>query len=520
MRSTFHGLEVSKRGLFAQQSALNTTSHNIANANTEGYTRQRANMRATTGIPYPGLDTSRGPGLIGTGVEVTELQRIREDFLDVQFRTENKHFGYWEARRDGLEKIEVILNEPSDTGLQKVMDELWKSWQDLAKEPESLSTRAVVRQRAIAVAETFAAITTSLTELQNDLDNVVRVKVIDINSIAQQIANLNRQIGDVVPHGYQPNDLYDQRDVLLDKLAKMADIRVIPGEMGMVNVTIDGQPLVNGRESVEMAATENPVTGFVDITLGGEPFIPQSGSLKGTFDARGVATINPDTNEVTMTGPVPDIMKRLNLLAVNLTTEINKLHETGLNLFDIQNRSTNPNAPLSALPFFVDADGLAANPPVIRYPTSAAKVAVNPAIINSLNNIAAAKQIITGEGAGTSFQGDGSNAQAIASIKFKMIDIGIAPDGKLETATLDDYYRYTISQLGVDSQEAQRMEKNSEILVGQVDTQRQSVSGVSIDEEMAEMVKYQHAYSAAARVMTSMDELLDKIINGTGRVGL
>jgi len=526
MRSTFHLLEVSKRGLFAQQSALNTTGHNISNANTEGYTRQRANMSATKGIPAPGMNADRSPGLLGTGVQVTELQRIREDFLDVQFRTENKHYGFYEARRDGLEKIEVIMNEPSETGLQKVMDELWKSWQDLAKEPESLSARAVVRQRAVALVETFSAVTTSLNELQNDLDSVVRVKVIDINSMAQQIANLNKQIADVVPHGYQPNDLYDQRDVLIDKLSKMAEVKVTNAESGMVNVTIDGRELVTGRTSAPMLATENPKTGFVDITLGGTPFVPVTGSLAGTYEVRGEAkieTVIVDGQEqeiITKTGRIDDILNKLDLLAVNLTKEINKIHSSGVNLIDMENLKKDPNAPYQELPFFVDAQDLQTNPNTKKDPTSARSIAVNPAIIASLNAIAAAQKDPVSTSSGTSFEGDGRNARDIASIKFKTINAGTGTGDLDATSTLDDYYRYTIAQLGVDSQEAQRMEKNSELLVGQVDIQRQSVSGVSIDEEMSELVKYQHAYSASARVMTSMDEILDRIINGMGRVGL
>ncbi len=526
MRSSFHGIEMMKRGLFAQQSALNTTGHNIANANTEGYTRQRANMQATPGMPAPGMNADRAPGLIGTGVEVTDLQRIREDFLDIQFRTENKHYGYWEAKFDGLDKIQSIMNEPSDSGLQKVMDQLWQSWQDLAKEPESLSARAVVRQRAIAVAETFSSITTSLHELQNDLDNVVQVKVVDINSMAQQIANLNKQIADVVPHGYQPNDLYDQRDVLLDKLSKMAEIKVTPGQFGMVNVTIEGKDLVTGTTSVQMAAVKNEKTGMVDITLGGTPFIPTTGSLAGTFEARGQAEVQSvvvngqQQDVVTYTGVIPDILKRLDLLAVNLTREINDIHRKGMNMNDIANRKADPNAALQDLPFFVDADAVEADPNTKTYPTSAGKIKVNPAIIASLNAIAAAQVDPVGNSSGTSFEGDGRNARDIASIKFKTIPVGVGGAGLTETSTLDDFYRYTIAQLGVDSQEAERMQKNAELLVGQVDTQRQSVSGVSIDEEMAEMVKYQHAYSAAARMMTAMDEVLDKIINGMGRVGL
>ncbi|NGQ95629.1 flagellar hook-associated protein FlgK [Brevibacillus sp. SYP-B805] len=512
MRSTFHGLEVAKRGLFAQQSALNTVSHNIANANTEGYTRQRANMKTTTGLPYPGMNAAIEPGILGTGVQVTDLQRIREDFLDVQYRNENKNLGYWEARQDGLEKIEVILNEPSDTGLQKVMDQLWESWQDLSKNPESMSTRAVVRQRSIALVETFSALTTSLAQQQADLDNVVATKVFDINSIARQIAELNNQIAELVPHGYQPNDLYDQRDLLLDKLSKLVSVRTTTAENGMINVTVDGNALVTGRNSVEMAVVKNATTGLNDITLGGAPFIPQSGSLLGTLEMRGIAQIDPTTGATVVTGAIPDMMKRLDTLAVNLAKEINDLHRSGLNLFDI----ANPGNPPQDLPFFVDADAAAADPNTKTYPTSAGKMMVNPAIMASLNAIAAAKP----DSSGNAAVGDNQIALDIAAIKYKTLTITNGTSGQPETTTLDDFYRYTIAQLGVDSQEAKRMESNSELMVGQVDTQRQSVSGVSLDEEMAELVKYQHAYNASARVMTSMDEILDKIINGMGRVGL
>jgi flagellar hook-associated protein 1 FlgK len=520
MRSSFHGLEVAKRGLFAQQSALNTTSHNIANANTEGYTRQRANMRATTGLPYVGLNASREPGLLGTGVQVTELQRIREDFLDVQFRNENKHYGYYSAQSDALTKLEKIMNEPSDTGLQKVMDDLWKSWQELSSKPENQASRTIVRERAMALAETFAALHTSMEELKNDLDNVVKVNAMEINSIAQQIANLNKQIGDVVPHGYQPNDLYDQRDVLIDRLSKLADIKVTNAESGMVNVTIQGLPLVTTITSVEMAVVYNETTKLMDITLGGEQFIPASGSLAGTFRARGEGTVTTDANGneiVTYKGVIPELQTRLNILAVNLAKEVNAIHAQGINLTDIKAGKSTP----SNLLFFVDADALKENPPRIIDPRSAASVAIHPDIVKSLDAIAAAKVGVPDPNTpGTSFEGDGSNARDIAAIKFKVIDKGTGATDLTESSTLDDFYRYTIAKLGVDSQQAQRMEKNSETLLGAVENQRLSVSGVSIDEEMSNIVKYQHAYSASARMMTAVDEILDKIINGMGRVGL
>jgi len=516
MRSTFHGLEVSKRGIFAQQSALNTVSHNIANANTEGYTRQRANMQATTGIPHAGLDTARTPGLIGTGVEVTSLQRIREDYLDIQYRNENKRYGYWADRLDSIQKIEDILNEPSETGLQKVMDQMWQAWQDLAKDPTNPSIRSVVRERSIAVADTFGSIYTHLQEVQMDLDNVLSIKVLEVNSLAQQIANLNQQIGDVVPHGYQPNDLYDQRDVLIDKLSKLTDVRVTQGQSGMVNITMEGQPLVTGGASVAVTATKNPATNFYDIALGGAPFVPTTGSLAATYNMRGVVqveTVNVNgepTQVLSGTGVIPDLLKRLDTLAVNLTKEINELHKNGLSLTDIKNGTK------AEIPFFVDADSLSTDPATKVGPKSALKIKVNPAIIASLDAIAAAQP----ESGGSAAVGNNSNALAIAAVKFKMLSPGPEYFDLKEASTLDDYYRYTIGELGVLGQEAERNEKNSEMIVGLVENQRQSVSGVSIDDEMAEMVKYQHAYSAAARVLTSVDELLDKVINGMGRVGL
>ncbi|MED4911313.1 flagellar hook-associated protein FlgK [Brevibacillus centrosporus] len=515
MRSTFHGLEVSKRGIFAQQTALNTVSHNIANANTEGYTRQRANMKATTGLPYPGMEAAIEPGILGTGVQVTDLQRLREDFLDLQFRNENKHFGFYEAKSDGLKKIETIMNEPSESGLQKVMDQFWQSWQDLTKEPNSQAARAVVRQRAIAIAETFSSVNTSIKELRSDLNDVLQTRVSEANSIARQISELNTQISDLVPHGYTPNDLFDQRDLLLDKLSKLVEVNVTTSTQGMVNVTMEGQDLVVGRTSRPLATVQNTSTGLVDITLDSQLIVPQNGALAGTLQIRGIAQVDANGN-VTYSGAIPDVQKRLDLLAVNLTQQLNDIHRAGLNLDDISAKSTVP----SDIPFFVNADSLSTDPNTKVYPTNAGNITINPEILKTLNKIAAAKPDPNANPPGTSYEGDPRNALDIAAIKFKIIQAGNGPTDLPETSTLDDFYRYSIAQLGIDSQEATRMQKNTTVLVGTVDSQRQSVSGVSLDEEMAEMLKYQKAYSAAARMMTAVDEVLDKIINGTGRVGL
>lgn len=495
MRSTFHGLEVSKRGLFAQQAALNTTSHNVANANTEGYSRQRVNMVTTNGLPYVGLQAGTEAGLLGTGVRADSIQRLRNEFLDIQYRNEQKRQGFWAARAETLDRLEGVMNEPSETGLQHVMDQMWQAWQDLAKDPADTSARAVVRERSKAVADTFNSLYTQLQQVRTDLNNVVNVKALEINSLGQQIASLNHQIANLVPHGYTPNDLYDQRDVLLDKLSNLAGISVTPAANGMVDVTIEGQAFVTGITSQVVAVQQNPATGLYDLTLGGAVFVPATGYMAGTFESR---------DQI-----VPNLMHRLDVLAVNLTKEINNVHRAGRSLTDIQNGT------VQDLPFFVDKTALAADPATKDYPTGAALISINPAILQSLDAIAAAKP----EAASTPV-GNNEAALEIASIKFKVLAAGTGPTDLAESSTLDNYYRYTISQLGVDAQEAIRNQANAETLVDTVNNQRISVSGVSIDEEMAELVKYQHAYSASARVMTSMDEVLDKIINGMGRVGL
>ncbi|WP_232697844.1 flagellar hook-associated protein FlgK [Brevibacillus daliensis] len=491
MRSTFHLLEVSKRALFAQQAALSVTGHNVSNINTLGYTRQRANMATPTGLPAIGMNADRAPGLLGTGVYVTDIQRIREDFLDVQFRNANKNTGYWNNTVNTISQVEDIMNEPSDSGLQKVMDQMWQAWEDVTTDPKDESSRSVLRERAVAVADTFNHLNKKLNELQADQDNEVAIQASSIDSIAKQIAAINKQIGEIVPHGYQPNDLYDQRDVLIDKLSGMADVKVTHADNGIVNVTIGGQPLVTGITSTPVTTQKNADTGKNEVLLGGAVFQPAKGS--GTLSA---AIVGRDETTA-------DMKKKLDILATNMAREINNFHRQGYNLDDIKNGQKGPE-----ISFFVIEGGTGD-------PTSAGNIKVNPEILKSLDKIAAAQ--------GTpGIPNDGNNKMAleIAKLKNKPIPAGTGPNDFPQDTTIDEFYRHAIAQLGVDGQEAVRNFKNANITGNMIEMNRQSVSGVDVDEEMVNVIKFQKAYSAAARVMTSMDEILDKIINGMGRVGL
>lgn len=252
MGSTFSGLEIAKLGLYAQQAALYTTGHNIANANTEGYTRQRVNMEAAPAFPYPSAVNDVSPGQMGTGVFIQAIQRLREDYLDLQFRTENKYQGEWETKVDILKKIETFFNESDHKGLSSTIDAFWKSLQDLANNPADPAAREVVRNAGIDIGDTLQYLSRSLAKLQEDVKMNIQVKTNEAQTIVDQIVNLNKKIGDLVPHGYRPNDLYDQRDVLLDRLSKMMDITVKPvfqngKDTGMVDVIVNNRVDQNNK---------------------------------------------------------------------------------------------------------------------------------------------------------------------------------------------------------------------------------------------------------------------------------
>ncbi|MED0681387.1 flagellar hook-associated protein FlgK [Aneurinibacillus thermoaerophilus] len=471
MRSTFGGLEIAKRGLFAQQAALNVTGHNIANTNTEGYTRQRANMEASMPFPYPSLTNERQAGQMGTGVIVSSIQRLRDRFLDAQFRSQYKNVGQYEARTNALEQIEVIMNEPSDKGLRYVMDEFWNSWQKVSQPSADYSTREYVIQKGKALAEMLNFIDRELKQLQKDFNSQVEIKAEQLETIVKQIADLNQQISDIVPHGYIPNDLYDKRDVLIDKLSKMLDI-----EVETVPIDVDGKK-VDGPVNITL---KNP--SGVQLVTGNTPAsitLVDSGKLANGDDRRFISVGGTQLDSGNLkAGEIYGLVDSRDTVIHNYITKINDLAKAFIKEVNEKHSSEN---------FFSGAD--ASNIGVAI--TDPNKVAYDPAN-----------------------PGDNSIALAVYALKQSTsISIGGT------TTSFDGFTRAMIATLGVETEEAQRMKENAESLVMEVENRRQSISGVSLDEEMSNMIKFQHAYNAAARTITAVDEMLDKIINGMGIVG-
>ncbi|MGI9658153.1 MAG: flagellar hook-associated protein FlgK, partial [Gaiellaceae bacterium] len=193
--STFMGLQTALRGILAQQRALDTTAHNIANANTVGYTRQEAQLAPTRPYTEPAVSRPPQAGQIGTGVDVVEFRRIRDEFIDVQLRAQTMRQGYAQARHDGLEQVELTLNEPSDSGLASLISRYWSSWQDVANTPEDIATRQALLQNAAALGDGFRSLDAQLSTIVSQTGQNVTLSIDELNAIGTDLRNLNESIG-------------------------------------------------------------------------------------------------------------------------------------------------------------------------------------------------------------------------------------------------------------------------------------------------------------------------------------
>ncbi|MCR6095061.1 flagellar hook-associated protein FlgK [Salipaludibacillus agaradhaerens] len=526
MISTFHGLETMRRALSTQQAALYTTGHNIANANTPGYSRQRVNFTQTEAFPNPAFNKPGIPGQLGTGVKAGEIQRIRDSFLDLQFRGENAKLGYWSTKYAALERMEDVMNE-LDNGNAKVINQFWQALEDVSANPEDAGARAVLQQRGVAVAEAFNHTYESIETIQRDYRDQIGVENSRVNSLLNQINEINKQIASVEVHGLLPNDLYDKRDLLVDELSQFMNIEVerVPSggnakEMAEGRYTIhlldnNGQRLndivlLDGStfEYNEVSVTDadggqldGPVT---EILIGGTAIafedFNSNGSLKAMIEAYGYM----EGGEVK--GIYNEMMQNLDTMISVFVEEFNNVHSSGWSLSEIEaGEKANGGAGYN---FFEFAD-----PHGGGVQGSAKYLKVSEAILSSTDNIAAAREVLDENGNPTAYAGDGSNALNLANVKATQLNYGG------QTASLDSFYQGVIGRMAVGVSEASNMTSNFQSLANSINERRQAVSSVSLDEELANMIQFQHAYNAAARNMTAVDEMLDTIINGMGRVG-
>ncbi|MFJ8257646.1 flagellar hook-associated protein FlgK [Peribacillus asahii] len=531
MISTFMGLETSKRGMSIAQNALYTTGHNVANANTPGYSRQRVNLNPSLAFPSPGLNSPKVPGQLGTGVEAGSIQRIRDSFLDTQYRSQNSKVGYYGSLSESLSKMEEIMNDPTDSGLLKVMNNFWNALQDITVNTDNAGARAVVSSAGTMVADTLNYYYNSLTNVQKDIGFQIGAKEKEINAIIANINSINESIAKIEPNGYIPNDLYDERDMLVDELSNYMNIkvtRVMPEEYGIADravatglynielVKTDGSSYDSPINLVGASADEG-LTGYVQLEISPKEDGEISGPITG-IEFVATAGINGNDsgvggqlNEFTFSGELvgliesygyenesgevkgryPEMLEKLNNMTRAFAEEFNKVHSEG---------------------YYLDGDGVAQNGgDFFEDFESAGTIKVNADIIKDPSKIALA------EGADAAAS-DNKNAHTLAAIQFKNFsEYDTPPEGL--SGNLDTYYAGIIGNLGVDSLSVQKDYANATTLAASVENNRQSVSAVSLDEEMTDMIKFQQSYNASARMVTLVDEMLDKIINGMGVVG-
>lgn len=471
MTSTFFAFNVARRGMSAHRTALDVTAHNVANASTAGYSRQQAVFKTTAPFGVASANRLGSAGQIGTGVTIAEINRVRDSYLDYQLRPQLAKMGQWEERYNNLSLVETVMLEPSETSLSRVFDRFWSSWQELSKNPTSGAVRASVLESSATLAQSLNSTAIQLDTIEADINTKVRIVVDDVNSLAAQVAELNKQIVTNMGAGLNPNDLMDNRDMLLDELARITEFTPMFQPNGSVDVSINGRYLVQeGRATAittKMDADGKAVAAWAD----GTELQMKSGQLKGLYDVRSYIS--------------GEFYHRLNTMAVELMTAVNSLHQTGQPLEE---------DPLDQGSDFFVLSPLANGDPAytMRY------IMVNPALSENIGLIRAASP-----GAG---DGDGTNALGIARLRSEL-------SANLGGVSVESYYSGIISGLGVETQQAERMAINQEALATQILHRREEVSGVSLDEEMANMLQFQHGFQAAARLLQTVDEILVTLIN-------
>jgi len=451
-------LIIGRDALITQQRAIEVTGHNIANVNTPGYSRQRLLFDAKDSVDI-------GIGQIGTGVQGLAIERIYDNYLGDQINNAAQDLGRWEAQRDALERVEMVFDEGSGYGLNNAMSEFWNLWQDLANNPAGHTERTLLLAKSENLTNTFNTIYSDLVGIQNDLDSGISAIVSEINLLAKEIEDLNDKILLIEATNQNANDYRDERDQLLKNISELIDFTSSEASDGRVTITLgDGNDLVGNPAYGTLIATDSDGDGFLDVEWSSASGTMinaniSKGKLKGLFETRDVI--------------IDDMLTRLNTLAASIRDEVNAEHIAGYGLDGTQNNFFDPAGTLTDATF-----------------------SVNPSISANVNKIAAGD---------TSAAGDNRTALDIATLQntFTM---------STNTSTFDDYYSSLVSDVGIEVREASQKYEHQNSMAAQLDNYRESISGVSLDEEMVNLIRFQHAYNAAAKLITIVDELLETLI--------
>ena len=515
MYSTFFGLQIASQALATHQAALDVTGHNIANANNKGYTRQLANIQAANPLT---INITGKQLTLGAGSTMDSIIRARDHYVDRQFRWESSKFEYWSGKEQALNMVEGLINEPSQYSLSTDLDHFWNSWSELAKNPENTGARAVLRERALTLVDTLHHIDNQITDMQKDLDANVSTTVYQINTISSQIKELNVQIKRSEAAMDNPNDLKDQRDSLVDQLAKLVPVRVVETQdssftdrsVGNFKVIIgnDADPnnvLVDDQVVRQLQHPAPTVDGFSRVAWQGLDASDPANWLD-LGDSMGKLQANIEIRDQYLV----DFRSQFDTFAQGIASGVNTIHQAGQGL---------KAEGITGIDFFTKLDN--------TQPITAKNITVNTIIRADLDRIATGMiPLDTTTDPPTHVQdangndlieiGDGSIALAIASLsqgwQGLKAYLGTGDPMPVSAGSFGEYYGSLISRMGVDVQQSKRMAESQSVLVNHMYNQREAVSGVSLDEEMANLVRFQKSYSAAARLVTMLDSMLEKVL--------
>jgi flagellar hook-associated protein 1 FlgK len=459
-----------KSGLFANRAALATTGHNIANVNTEGYSRQRAEQVAANPVQI-------GTTVFGTGVRLQQIQRINDEYLTRQIANESKMQGDYEETDMALAQAENVFNELGNAGLNRLVAKFFNEFRKLGNEPESEALRATVREAADQLIGDFKRISRTLKDVQKNIDIRIEANVREVNALTQRIASLNEDIKRMELAGGNAGDLRDSRDNAIKKLSTIADIHVATSERGELTISIQNVgPLLSGQLFNKMSvgtAKANPETGQPEggyrilLENVGTPDITdklQLGRLGGLVQSRDKY--------------IGTALKRLDELAYQFSTKINQIHSQGFNL-----------AGATGINFFKTPAHMA---------NAAEEMSLSNEVRQDSNAIATALV--------PDAPGDNRLVQLIARLQHERL----MSNGH---ATFDDHYNATVADLATITQKNKQVLEHQTHIIDQLNKFRESISGVSLDEETTNLMQFQHAFDASARVIKVADEMLDTVLN-------
>ena len=623
MGSTFSGIELGKRSIMAHTDAITTAGHNISNANTEGYSRQRVQMKEFDPLYKPDLERAERAGMIGQGIDTQSINRIRDELLDGRIVAQANQESYWQTRSDYYTMLEQIYNEPADISIRSNMDKFWESWQDLSLNPESQAARQAVVTRGITLTDSIKQRWEGLSGVGNLLNGDIEATMRQVNSYSRQIADVNAEIVRSRAMGDNPNDLLDRRDLLVDKLSQLVNVTTDQRDSDEFEVHVDGRVLVQGSVAREFALTPKyDDTGYSKIVWAdtGNDAHFSGGKLGALVELRDVDVRKEIQSLNTMTMNFSDLVNDVhrNAVGANKVTGLDFFVQhsfvenangnfdrngdgeldtsyifrfSGNNSLDLQeqvgfegvmkfsgangdveipyyhtdtvetviariNDSTSEvkayldknnhlvlkgtTALSEENPDFVirhvedsgyflagyagilrgageefaydfnQADAVTALSEGSQYAVSpvynpSAYVEVNPKIRNDVMNVAAGLAD-SSQGAAT---GDGRAAVEIAAIRNSQVMVG-------GSKTFDDYFADAVTNVGLMGEQAEMNLLSQNAIMDDLRGLRDSISGVNIDEELADILKFQHGYNAAAKFITVWDGLVDTVINRLG----